>query len=153
VFYAVNRERFPVSLDIRLAHASEVRRLSSDKPSAIKGGVLRLSLKPYELAAFRANGDAAIQTVKEQIPAADLDRVTKQVEWIGRLAKKAKADRVSGKLFPEQVTRIVDAAAQAKKALDCKAVWRARTILERSELIAVYRTIAHFPPALYDMGP
>jgi hypothetical protein len=152
VFYAVNRERFPVSLDFHLAHASEVRRLSSDKPSAIEGSVLRLSLKPYELAAFTANGDAAIQRVKEQIPAADLDRVTKQVEWISRLAKKAKADRVSGKLSPEQVTRIVDAAAQAKKALDGKAVWRARTILERSELIAVYRTIEQFPPKLYDMG-
>ena len=90
--------------------------------------------------------------MKEQIPPADLDRVTKQVEWIGRLAKKAKADRVSGKLSPEQVTRIVDAAAQAKKALDDKAVWRARTILERSELIAIYRVIGHFPPKLYDMG-
>ena len=130
-----------------------MRRFSSDEPSAIEGGVLQLSLKPYELAAFTANGDAAIQRVKEQIPAADLDRVTKQVEWISRLAKTAKTDRVSGKLSPEQVTRIVDAAAQARKALDGKAVWRARTILERSELIAVYRTIAHFPPALYDMGP
>lgn len=152
LFYAVNRERFPVPVAIRLTGTSEVRRFSSAKPQRLEDGVLRLTLQPYELAAFEAGGGAALAGVTEQVPPEELARAEKQTAWMEALAVEARADRVGGQLSEAQAAQVVEAAAASRAALACRHVWQARTLLERSGLIQVYRILKRFPPALYDMG-
>ncbi len=151
-FYAVNRERFPVPVEIWLTGAEEVRRLSAGKPQRLEGGVLRLTLQPYELAAFEAEGGAALARVAEQVPPQERARAEKQTAWMEALAVEARADRVGGKLSEAQAARVTEAAAASRAALARGHVWQARTLLERSSLIQVYRILKRFPPALYDMG-
>lgn len=153
LFYAVNRERFAVLVEIRLSGAREVRRLSSAKPQSLEGGALRLTLKPYELAAFEAEGGAAIAGVTEQVPPEELARAEKQTAWMEDLAVEARSGRVGGQLSEAQAAQVAEAAASSRAALARGRVWQARTLLERSGLIQAYRTLKRFPPALYDPEP
>ncbi|MDR3708078.1 MAG: family 10 glycosylhydrolase [Capsulimonadaceae bacterium] len=144
LFYAVNRERFPVHVEISLAGLKSLHRASTGQPVAASKGHLSVSLEPYELIVYAANPGASITNVAETIPVKDMQQVVKQVQWLSVLAKTPPAT-VTG----DQVAVIGKYASQASAALDNRQYWLARTTLERPELLRVLASLNTLPPDLY----
>lgn len=152
LFYAVNRERFPVNVQLRLNGPREIYRLSTGHKMIIQKNILSLQLQPYQLMAFRASKDVRIMGVTTIIPAEDLKRVTTQVQWLETLNNDVQNGRVMQILANTQRQTLNVAAEQARIALNQGHVWRARTIMENHELLSVYKDVGRFPPELRSEG-
>jgi len=139
-FYAVNRERYPVSIDLQLKKPGEVVRLSDGAVVEPAKSVLRVTLQPYELAGFKAGRKAQIVKVSERLP-------KREYEKVQALIADARAIQVE---TPSE--QLAAAVTLAEEALKAGHLWRARTVLETSDLIAVYRKVKRFPVGLYDFG-
>src|SRR5262249_32084801 len=59
-FYAVNRERYPVQVELRLSGAKAATRLSTGEPLGVRGGIVEIALRPYELVAARTGASARV---------------------------------------------------------------------------------------------
>lgn len=144
LFYAVNRERYQVQIEVSFKGLTHLRRLSTGQRVTSTKGQLSLTLDPYELLAYTANVGASITDVRETIPAKALNQVVKQVQWLVALNKTPPPS-----LTDDQVKVIGNYASQALAAIKNKQYWLARTIFERPELLQVFRGINTFPPDLY----
>jgi len=146
LFYAVNRERFPVVLTLQVEASGPLRRLATGEAVAAAGDALRLALLPYQLVAFAAPKGAAIRSARVEVPPAALDDAKAKVAFVQRLLEEEKA---GGRLEAEGVKRLEAAATEAAKALGEGRIWRARTLLEHHELAErVYRKLGRYPPGL-----
>jgi hypothetical protein len=67
-FYAVNRERLPITITLTLSDAGEVRSLTSGAALPLVNGELRLELAPHELRSFRCAPGARITAAKTDVP-------------------------------------------------------------------------------------
>jgi hypothetical protein len=141
-FYAVNREQFPIGVEIQLNAASVVQ-LGNNKEYKIEHGVLKLELSSCQLLAFRAPANAAISWVTLSVPTEARDRAEKLVAWLDGVATAAKA---SDKLDDKAKTLIEKLSKEAKTELQAGHLWRARIIPENAGLLAVYRTLGQEPP-------
>lgn len=150
LFYAVNRERFPVNVQLKLKGVGQVRRLSNGQKMQTQNNLLNLQLQPYQLIAFTAPVGVNITAVTMQIPATDLDKVTSQVLWLESLSLETKNKQKTSKLSPSQRQIAQVAARHARTALNQNRVWRARTIMEHHELLPIYDLVGSYPPYLRD---
>lgn len=151
IVYAVNRERYPVELDIALENAAGVTTLADGKAAPIDNGHLRLKLRPYELIAFKAAALTRIRTVATRVPDGERERVARQIAAVERLAGSSLVQTLVRRGPSDQETRLLnDAALEARRALDRGWLWRARTVLEHSALLAIYKRTGCFPPDLLD---
>jgi hypothetical protein len=145
VFYAVNRERFPATVDLELRGVTALTRVSNDEPVTVNNGVLRLALAPYELRAFRAAPNASLGRITMTIPPPDLERVRAQVRWLQELESSV----VTLALLNEgQRATLRKASAEATTALAEGRLWRARTLLEHHSLQEIYSRVKRAPPKL-----
>ncbi|MEI6719274.1 MAG: hypothetical protein WCO67_00785 [Betaproteobacteria bacterium] len=150
LFYAVNRERFPVTLQILLSRPSKLVRLATDEQLALSGNRLTLNLQPYELVTVRADPDVRISRVSTEAPVEHRSRVERQIEWIGRLSKSGGiAALVRRGPNAQERALLAEAGTAAREAFDRGALWRARTLIEHSSLLAIYRRLACYPPDLF----
>jgi hypothetical protein len=149
MFYAVNRERYPVKLDILLTRPGRLVRASVDEPLALNGSHLLLDLKPYELLVVRADTDTKISRVSTTVAAEYRSHVERQIDWAARLSRSTGIASLVGR-GPNTQERALLAAASvaARQAFDRGALWRARTLMEHSSLLAIFRRIGCYPPAL-----
>ena len=153
LFYAVNRERFSVILQLRFDGLGEVRRLSSGQKMLTQNSMLNIQLQPYQLMAFTASAGVNITAATSIIPVEDLNKVTSQVLWLENLSREMKNIQLTSRLTPNQRQTVQVAAQQAREALNQNRVWRARTIMENHELLPVYERIGRYPPYLRDSVP
>lgn len=150
-FYAVNRERYPVSVDLRLAKSATVTRLADDKAVTMEGGRLRLNLRPYELIALKANAATRIEAVRIDLPEVEKRRIARQIAAVEKLADLSPLQTLVRRGPSEEEIRLLqDAAREARRALDRGWLWRARTVLEHSALLAIYKRTRCYPPELRD---
>lgn len=148
-FYAVNRERYPVAVDIELDRARNVAGLADEAPVKIEGDRLRLTLKPYELIAFKAAAETRIRAIRTQLPQDERTRVERQIAAVERLADSSPLQALLRRGPSEKEHRLLQAAVrEARQALDRGWLWRARTVLEHSALLAIYERTGCFPPGL-----
>ncbi len=147
LFYAVNRERYPVTVRISLSAGAKPVRLVDGSAVDVKDNRLQFTLKPYQLMAFKAASAARIQLVDVQPPPAERDRVAGQVLWIQELDK---AENKSERLDAPEKARLHQAAGEAADAYSRGHLWHARTLIERTRLLAIYRKLDRFPPQLRD---
>ena len=152
LFYAVNRERFPVTLQLRFNGLGQIRRLSSGQKMLTPNNMLKIQLQPYQLMAFTASAGVNITAATTTIPAEDLNKVSSQVLWLEKLSREIKNVQTSV-LTSSQRQTVQVAAQQARMALNQHRVWRARTIMEYHELLPVYERIGRYPPYLRDSVP
>lgn len=148
-FYAVNRERYPITLDVTLSEPAGVKRISGGESVALAGDRLRIELKPYQLIAYRTATMVRILKVETRVPAAQRELVARQVRWLGDLAR-VQDGKWFGSLDEAERRTLENAASEAATAMAAGALWRARTLLERREMLAIYAKLNRMPPQLRD---
>jgi hypothetical protein len=150
-FYAVNRERYPVVVDIAFDKAGEVAALADGRKAAVEDGHLRLELQAYELAAYKAAAGSRIGSIRTQLPEEERARVARQIAAVERLAGLSPLQTLLRRGPSEQEHRLLrDTAREARQALERGWMWRARTVLEHSALLAIYQRTGCYPPELRD---
>ena len=142
-FYAVNRERYPVTVNIQLN--GQVVSLASGQPMSMSNNLLTLTMQPYELRAFKGSAGVGISSVTQTIPAADLQLVTDQVVFLETNPLLADLND------PAALVIWNTKKQQARAELDAGHYWRARLIVESHELLQIYNRIG-YPPRLRDNG-
>jgi hypothetical protein len=152
LFYAVNRERFPVKVQLQLKGSGNVYRLATKEKMETQHGRLTLQLEPYQLIAFGGTASMHIVKVTTTAPAVDLERVTTQVKWLEALSNEAQNTRLVPVLSDAQRQKLPAFAAQARTALNKGWIWRACTIMENHELMQIYQSIGRYPPRIRDNG-
>lgn len=145
-FYAVNRERFPVTVAIQLDGATEVSRASQNKALTLQDGALRIELQPYELQVFKSNPRTAMKTVTVTPPAAEVAKLKAQVDWLSNAEKGNLLNLLS--LNAGQRQLLASAAQEARTAFSEGRVWRARTLMEQYPLQDIYGKMRGAPPGL-----
>ena len=150
LFYAVNREPFPVSIQFRLHGAGEVYRLSSGEKMIVKEGVLSLELQPFQLLSFKTTGKIHIAAITTNTPSDAQARLKGQIGWLETLNTNIQNGKIHTSLSSAQKQKFASATTEAKAAFNRGWVWRARTILENHELLPIYKSIGQYPPELRD---
>jgi hypothetical protein len=153
LFYAVNRERFPVALQLQFAGLGQIHRLSNGQKVSTQNNILNIQLQPYQLIAYTASAGVNITAATTTVPAEDLDKVSNQVLWLENLDREIKNNRFTNILTLEQRQALQVATQQARKALNQKHIWRARTIIEYHDLLPIYKRIGLYPPYLRNFAP
>lgn len=152
LFYAVNRERTPMTVHFTMQGTGGVYRLSSGQRVALNSNVFSIQLLPFQLMAFKTSGGLRLASVATDITDAVMKRVSDQVAWIETLNNNAQGGKAGNPLSLAQKKRLAMLAAEAKAALSRRWVWRARTIMENHELLPLYgRGTNQTPPALREM--
>ena len=153
LFYAVNRERYPVQVEIQFATPPDVRRLATGKKVPAEGTTLRVELQPFELRAFAASGEAAIRKVTARIPDSELERVQSTVDFLRALAGNVAAGKVGSTLNDAEKQILAVAALEANQCLKEGRYWRARTLQEDERLRGIYAKCQVLSPLLDQNGP
>lgn len=152
--YAVNRERYPIRVDIALSGTRGAQRLADGRPMALSDGHLHLDLKPYELVGFRAESGARIDAVRTDTPADETRRLQRQIAAVGRAARPSPVERLLRvRLTEPDYLLLKEAATEARRAFADGHFWRSRTVLEHSALLAIYKKLGCHPPGLLDADP
>ncbi len=144
-FYAVNRERYSVTLTIRTEGLELLADLATREKVVCEDGTLRVTLQPYELMAWTANPEARILSVTEDVPEEEKAKVAGMIDWVKNLD-----GQVAAKLSASERDTLRSAAHEAEASLAKHAYWQARVRLELSELIEIYQKLKAYPPGLYD---
>jgi hypothetical protein len=151
-FYAVNRERYPVQLRLKFSRNAKLARLKDGSDVALRDDGLVVELLPYQLIAWEAAGDARLVEVRVQVPPEALAHVTRQVAWLEAFDRSQRERSLAVLTEPEKLF-LHEQAVDAAKALADGRLWRARTLLERHELLRLYEKANTMPPALRDAPP
>jgi hypothetical protein len=147
LFYAVNRERYAVKMQIALNRPGKARRLSTGEDIPSNGKSIPLELKPYQLIVARLEPGVDISAVSANVPQAERKLVEDRLSWVRRLA-------ASKRLGPGAEKVTLDAAvAEASAAVRQDRLWHARTVLEHNSLLAIYRRLDCYPSNLFADQP
>jgi hypothetical protein len=148
-FYAVNRERYPVTLQLRLSGAGSFVSLVSGEALAAAAGGAEVALQAYQLRGFRGPLSLRLDSLSASVPPAQVEAVRAQVAWLAQLAQDSG---LSGLVLLDSGQRQIlrDAAASAAADLSSGRLWRARTRIENHTLIDIYSRLGRTPPRLRD---
>lgn len=136
-FYAVNRERYPVTLTLSLSGKDALVRLRDGASIHRNQNELRLILQPYELAGFKTTCATQILELHEEPP----EQAKESLRILLEDAHRIQARTAS--------VPLAHAIIQAEAAVQAGHLWRARTVLETSDLIDLYQKTKQFPRGLY----
>jgi hypothetical protein len=131
MFYAVNRDSYPVRVRISLVGAEP----------------MEVELQPYELRVFTVGPSVRIAAVDLEVPEADRRRIAGRIEWTSRLVAGSIGAVASG----SDAKTLAVAVTAARKALQRGHLWRAHTIFETSAVLLAFRRLGCFPPDM-NMG-
>ncbi len=133
-FYAVNREPYPMNIEVFFNRTGFV------EPITGNGGQntdrLTITLKAFELVAFKGPSSLAIDAINVRIPKRRLALLEKRLSWLEDLAAQPAKDA-------EILRRY---ASDIRRALKAGWIWRARTLMESADLLAVFDQRGRFPP-------
>ncbi|MEK6749688.1 MAG: family 10 glycosylhydrolase [Pseudomonadota bacterium] len=148
LFYAVNRERYRVKIQIQIQGSGAIRRLSNGEYVARPNGVLELDLMPYQLLAFIAPETVAISTIITFVSPEIKDLIKIQVQWLTLLRAEIEGQVAFPSLNKHQRMILKKYATETGTALRHRQWWRARALLENHELLDIYDTLNRRPPKL-----
>jgi hypothetical protein len=147
-FYAVNREQYPVTLDIRLSGPGRFVSLASGEALPTTDGRARIAMLAHELRGFRGPGSLRMAALTTISPPEAVERVTAQVAWLRQLAGDSDGLLALIQLDAGQREALRNAATAAAADLRAGRLWRARTRIENHALIDVYAKLGRFPPRM-----
>ena len=146
LFYAVNRERYRVKVQLQLRAAPSVTRLGTGAETALNGGALSLELAPFALQAFRAPAGATLESAQEIVPPESVEFVRRRLAYAQDLAEKLDGGPFAGSISKGEKATFHQKLGEAWEALRQGAYWRARTLLMSHEMMAVYESFGAYPP-------
>jgi hypothetical protein len=126
MFYAVNRENYPVHVRIGLN----------------SGETHDLEMRAYELRVFSARPGMRISSVTIAIPQAERARIAGRIQWTQGLLAGSRSVSPSG----GDAGVLALAVTAAQLALDRGHAWRAHAAFETSAALRAFRGIGCFPP-------
>jgi hypothetical protein len=152
LFYLVNCEPFPIKVELRIKTNGPVRRLSSGETMPVDKNTLHLELKAYQLLSFQSPPDTVIETVKNIVPEVELEKAKLRMQWLSQFAEDVRAKLAGDNLTPDQLQILENSVQQTRAAMEKGWLWRARVLMERQALLAIYQKCNRFPPYLRDNG-
>ncbi|MGE9292508.1 MAG: hypothetical protein ACQKBW_02755, partial [Puniceicoccales bacterium] len=141
-FYMVNREQYPVTIELTLKGVSQLEQLATETTVDVSKGKLVMTLAPYELQSFRTKRGGEIRGAKIDVP-------QERVDYLKALL--VHAQQVSAEIGERNdavATTYRDRLALADSALNKGAYWRARTLLSSGPMMQVYADNGGFPEGL-----
>jgi hypothetical protein len=147
LFYAVNSERYPVRVSIQFNGGASVRRLATGEALPLSANKLEFELKAYELRTFQAPPETQIAAVTVTVPEEEQKNVSALVDALVRLRDDVAAGKTA--LDDEGKAILTKNADEAQLCLKNQHYWRARTMMENSQLAEkVFAKTKVFPAGL-----
>lgn len=140
-FYAVNRERWPITIELAFDQCREVTRLTSGQTIPVTDGKLTLELQPFELRSFAMPPGARLVGSRTTIPPAMHDYLRHRITFAQQLRESLAPDSLPAELLAAYDQSL----ATAWEALERKAYWRARTVLRSAPMMRVYEQTRRMP--------
>ncbi|MBN1865481.1 MAG: hypothetical protein JW808_11320, partial [Victivallales bacterium] len=154
-FYLANRLDQTVDIRLRFEGDASPIRLSTKEVVKIDGGVLKLTIKPYQFLSFEG-GPASVKitglraTVSESIRSTLLGQIT----FSESLAFGEMPEPTLLKLSPVEIKKVKDRLVEAKMALEKGRVVSARRMLLSYDMTKLYEAFHAYPPGLlYKKNP
>ena len=145
LFYAVNRERYPVTCTLTVQGATAVTRLVGGETVALKDGKLALTLAPFELRAFRADAGATLTAATTAVPAEQIDFVRRRLAFAQALLDTIPTGTQAGPVTAAERAAFATGLAEAWNAYQASHFWRARVALSMAPMMRVYEKLAAMP--------
>jgi hypothetical protein len=145
LFYAVNREHYPVGLSLEIAGAGAVAPLGRAGRVPLENGRLELRLEPYQLLSFEAPAGAVIRSARAAVPEDRIAFVRGRLESARELLDRIERGPFRGSFSERERRRCRDIADEAAAAFARGACWRARTLLSSAPMMAAYEKTGRYP--------
>jgi|GEM_PF-1775919 len=145
LFYAVNRERYPVEITLKLENAPTLTRLGTGETIRPENGTLTLRLEPWELRAFSAPKRGAIAEAHTSVPQEAIRFVRERLAFAEDCRKEMESGAFRQSFTPEEKAVFSRHLETAWEALSHDAWWRARTVLSSAPMMAVYEKLGNYP--------
>ncbi|MGC4005083.1 MAG: hypothetical protein QM811_19005 [Pirellulales bacterium] len=104
-FYVVNREQYPIDIDIDLKNAVSLVRLGTNE-TINETGSLKIHLLPYELRSFRTSSGSSIAGVLTHVPEAQQKQVELELAYADQISAQLNGD-FSSAVSADEITRFV----------------------------------------------
>jgi sugar lactone lactonase YvrE len=148
-WYAVNREPFPVKTALTFVNVKKLFAAATGQQVKLTGNTLTLDLQPYQLRAFKALGTPRITRCVTRVPDEEIQHLHEQMAFAVGLAKRLQRREVAPDMSQAQVDACLQLITEAQQALAEGRTWRARTNLERQDLVRLYDLVGAYPPGLH----
>ncbi|XHR27135.1 MAG: hypothetical protein ACFUZC_14400 [Chthoniobacteraceae bacterium] len=143
-FYAVNREQYPVRIDLTLQGGGKITRLGTGEAVAPRAGVLSLELQPYELRSFRTGLGAKIIEAHTTVPPEKIAAVRKRLAFAQDIAGSIAGPDGSA-VSEKEKTAFFKQLDIAWDAYQQGHLWRTRTAVSMAPALRVYEALAKLP--------
>jgi hypothetical protein len=144
-FYAVNREQYPVRIDIALKAPANLVRLGNGEKLSVQNGILSLELQPYELRAYRAPSGERIVSATTVIPEDKLQAVRNRLAFAQDIAADLAKPPDRSAVDEHERTTFLNQLNAAWNAYSQGYFWRTRTALSMAPAFRVYLDLAKLP--------
>ncbi len=141
-FYAVNRERVPLTISLDFSAATTFQRLGTGEN--LTGQRVTLQLQPFELAAFRTANGIAITGAHTTIPEALITHVRHQLAFAQHAAAAITGNRAASVTEAER-RDFLENLEHAWNASSAGHLWRARTALSMARMMRVHQALGQLP--------
>lgn len=145
LFYAVNREQYDVSLELTVKGASEITRLVTGKSAPVKEGRIVLTLKPYELQAYKAPAGTKIVSASTAVPEDRIEFLKKRLTYAQGLLDEMATGIFKDSFSQSQKDDYRKTLDESWKAFQAKSYWLTRTLLSSAPMMAVYEKFGAYP--------
>ncbi len=147
-FYLVNRAWYPVEVAVTFSGTPRIERVSTGEMMKTTDNRLPVTLKPYQLLAFRNQRDSGPTELAVTVPAAVRKRLRAQFEFIENTLSSQPEELEVVALSPEDLRKAESRIATARKCLEKGQTWSARKRLLHSDMIKLYEAFHAYPPGL-----
>lgn len=125
IFYVVNRQVYPVALDLAVEGADQARRLHDGKTVLVVRDALRLELEPFGMEAYAVAGGSRIVDGTVEVPPEEVARLREMIRQGREIVDAALARRQEDGKTPDLKTEDFGLDAYAQAPLEIAAAEKA----------------------------
>lgn len=144
-FYAVNRERYPVKLNLSLSGTDSVTRLVDGSVLPVADGRLTMELEPFALRGFLAPIGSSIRAAETVVAEQRIVAVRKRLAYAQHIAEAINGGIYSSSISPEEKAAFNSLLNEAWTSFQAAHYWRARTALSQAGMMSVYERCGGYP--------
>ncbi|WP_269522661.1 hypothetical protein [Coraliomargarita parva] len=145
IFYAVNRERYPVQTTVELQNTKQITQLGTGGVFKLQDGNVRLEFKPFQLRAFRASKKASIEAVQYSVPKEAIGFLRYRLSFAQKLNAQMQSSTYAGLVEPKAQSMFQKKLNEAWNCFSAEDYWRARSLLVSATMMQVYQQFGRYP--------